>query len=84
MNSVGWRTTCLRPHPKESYLSGRDGLIQKVTAYLDGFETSRECTPASASKFRGVTGYCGTAVFDRLAKGGVSPFIQRQYMDVKG
>ena len=39
------------------------------------------CTPATASKFRGVSGFCGTGLFGKACKVAIAPFRQRQYLD---
>ena len=41
------------------------------------------CTPAQASKIRGVLGFLFTGLYGRIGRGGQQPLLQRQYSDVQ-
>ena len=41
------------------------------------------CTPAQASKIRGVLGFLFTGLYGRIGRGGQQPLLQRQYSDTQ-
>ena len=58
----------------------RQGLIDELLKILE--EVRAACTPALASKFRGVQGFCTLGIFGQVGKAALAPFKQRQYVDV--
>lgn len=59
----------------------REGLVAEMQKILNAVIHERFCTPATASKFRGLQGFCGTALFGKVCKAAIDPFRQRQYLD---
>jgi hypothetical protein len=60
----------------------RPALLTKALAMLQSFLDRNSCTPAEASKFRGVQGFLNLALFGQLSKAGARPFKERQYLNV--
>ena len=53
----------------------------KALTMLQSFLDRNSCTPAEASKFRGVQGFLNLALFGQLSKAGARPFKERQYLN---
>ena len=54
----------------------RSGLTDEIRAILTGIRVRRLCTPATASKFRGVQSFCGMGMFGKVSKAAIAPFRQ--------
>ena len=59
----------------------RAALLKKATEMLKGFLKENKCTPAQASKFRGLQGFLNLSLFGQLSKGGARAFKDWQYRD---
>ena len=60
----------------------RVGLLVKAKALIEARLQEGSCTPAQASKIRGVLGFLFTGMYGRVGRGGQQPLLQRQYSDV--
>ena len=58
----------------------RPELVAKLREMITRFMVDNKCTPAEASKFRGLQGFMSLAYFGQLTKAGQRPFIDRQYV----
>jgi hypothetical protein len=56
-------------------------LQEKVRDLIEDRMDEGQCTPAQASKIRGVAGFTATAIFGRLGRVGMAALKQRQYTD---
>ena len=61
----------------------RSGLLTKAVGLIQERIQEDSCTPAQASKIRGVFGFLFTGMYDRIGRGGQQPLLQRQYSDHK-
>ena len=59
----------------------RSGLLTKAVSLLQERIHEDSCTPAQASKIRGVLGFLFTGMYGRIGRGGQQPLLQRQYSD---
>ena len=59
----------------------RPALLAKAISVLQGLVSNNCCTPAEASKFRGVQGFLKLALFGQVSKQGARPFTNAQYRD---
>ena len=57
-------------------------MSSSIVGMLKQMKDSEECPPGLASKFCGVSGFTGTAVFGRLAQAAMAPFWQRASKDI--
>ena len=57
----------------------RDKAVQMLQTMLD----KDYCTPAEASKARGVLGFLFTGTFGKVGRGGQQPLLQREYVDTR-
>ena len=48
---------------------------------MNNFEQNKRCTPAEASKFRGVAGFAAQAQYGQLGRAPLRPYKMRQYWD---
>ena len=61
----------------------REKIVQKSQSLIDQCLESNYCTPAEASKIRGVRGFTMSAKYGKLGRVGMGPLKQRQYFDVE-
>ena len=61
-----------RPRPK---------IEEKILAEIGEREAEGSCTPAQASKLRGVLQFASLGMYGRVGAGGLRPLLQRQYAD---
>ena len=59
----------------------KEAIEQELRAQLRRFRETEQCSPGSASKFRGVAGFAAEAQFGQLGRAPMRPFKQRQYWD---
>ena len=59
----------------------RSGLLTKAVSLIQERIQEDSCTPAQASKIRGVLGFLFTGMYGRIGRGGQQPLLQRQYSD---
>jgi hypothetical protein len=59
----------------------REALLEKARGLILQRLQEDSCTPAQASKIRGVLGFLFTGVYGRVGRGGQQPLLQRQYSD---
>ena len=60
----------------------RVGLLMKAKDLIEARLQDDSCTPAQASKIRGVLGFLFTGMYGRVGRGGQQPLLQRQYSDI--
>jgi hypothetical protein len=60
----------------------RVGLLVKAKDLIKARLQDDSCTPAQASKIRGVLGFLFTGMYGRVGRGGQQPLLQRQYSDI--
>ena len=53
----------------------------KANSLIENRLQEDSCTPAQASKIKGVLGFLFTRVYGRVGRGGQQPLLQRQYSD---
>ena len=58
-------------------------LVQKLTVMIGAILAENSCTPAQASKIRGLANWTATAQFQRLGRLAMRPLKLRQYRDTK-
>ena len=59
----------------------RASLLVKAKSLIESRLQEGSCTPAQASKIRGVLGFLFTGLYGRVGCGGQQPLLQRQYSD---
>ena len=59
----------------------RAKLVEKSVSLLQSCLDSNTCTPADASKIRGVRGFTMSAKYGKMGRVGMGPLKQRQYTD---
>ena len=59
----------------------RAGLLVEAKSHSESRLQEDSCTPARASKIRGVLGFLFTGMYGRVGRGGQQPLLQRQYSD---
>ena len=57
------------------------GLLTNAVSLIQDRIQEDSCTPAQASKIRGVLGFLFTGMYGRIGRGGQQPLLQRQYSD---
>ena len=67
------------PDTGQVFLEPRKELVTKMSKILESFVESDRCSPAEASKLRGLQGFLNTAWFGQLGRAGLRPFLERQY-----
>ena len=60
----------------------KEAIEEALRSLVAGFRARKLCTPAEASKFRGVAGFAAMAEWGHLGRLHLSPFKQRQYWDI--
>ena len=60
----------------------REGITDEMHHMMDTFESTEQCPPGQAAKFRGVSGFAAQAEYGQLGRAPMQPFKQRQYSDV--
>ena len=66
---------------REILFTPRAGLLEKAVSLIQQRIQEDSCTPAQASKIRGVLGFLFTGSYGRVGRGGQQPLLQRQYSD---
>ena len=61
----------------------RSGLLAKAVGLIQERIQEDSCTPAQASKIRGVLGFLFAGMYGRIGRGGQQPLLQRQHSDHK-
>ena len=56
-----------------------ESILTEIRAMIAAFRMKGTCTPAEASKFRGVYGFAASAELGQLGKAPMRAFKQRQY-----
>jgi hypothetical protein len=59
----------------------RDKLHEKVSDVLSALRRARWVSPSDASKLRGIIQFMATGAYGRVASGGMTALIRRQYAD---
>ena len=68
-------------HAGHIVFTPREALLAKARGLILQRLQEDSCTPAQASKIRGVLGFLFTGVYGRVGRGGQQPLLQRQYSD---
>ncbi len=55
----------------------KEALEQKLRVMMNNFEQNERCTPAEASKFRGVAGFAAQAQYGQLGRAPLRPYKMR-------
>ena len=66
---------------REIFFTPRPKLVEKAAKIIGDSLGQDSCTPASASKLRGILGFLFNGAYGRIGRGGQQALLQRQYVD---